>query len=405
MFTLLFVHGTGVRGEAFDTSFAAVKEQVAFHLKPRQVDVQACRWGDQVGARLHQDGASVPSYEQRPGQAAPDDSAKASELRWSLLYDDPLYELRSYAALSLESDLVGSTHSPLQTPADEEVLRRLDQLQPSAGGVARSGHFASQLLPQVRALLLADGVLANALQCPAMDALARSRPVLARAFVGAWMQAARRQHLPELDGELRDSLYEDAVNVLGGSTMGLLDEFIGALGGLASRVATPLMRAKRTEISDGSFAAVNDILLYQTKHGGEAIRDFIAKRIEACTQAGRGPVWLLAHSLGGIACLELLVLRPDLQVAGLITCGSQAPFLYEADALGALRQGQALPAHFPKHWLNVFDLNDMLSYVGAGVFPGRVTDHEVHSRQPFPQSHSAYWTHAPLWQRMKTFIP
>ena len=113
MFTLLFVHGTGVRGEAFDTSFAAVKEQVAFHLKPRQVDVQACRWGDQVGARLHQDGASVPSYEQRPGQAAPDDSAKASELRWSLLYDDPLYELRSYAALSLESDLVGSTHSPL----------------------------------------------------------------------------------------------------------------------------------------------------------------------------------------------------------------------------------------------------------------------------------------------------
>ena len=135
---------------------------------------------------------------------------------------------------------------------------------------------------------MADGVLANALQCPAMDALARSRPVLARAFVGAWMQAARRQHLPELDGELRDSLYEDAVNVLGGSTMGLLDEFIGALGGLASRVATPLMRAKRTEISDGSFAAVNDILLYQTKHGGEAIRDFIEReswQIAEITQA------------------------------------------------------------------------------------------------------------------------
>jgi hypothetical protein len=41
--------------------------------------------------------------------------------------------------------------------------------------------------------------------------------------------------------------------------------------------------------------------------------------------------------------------------------------------------------------LNIYDPDDLLSYVGAPLFPGQVEDVEVSNRQPFPQSHIAYW--------------
>ena len=401
MTTLLFVHGTGVRSAAYDASLATVKAQAGVYLPG--VQVQGCLWGDLLGARLHDAGASVPSYELGQSLAAQQrrDTGKEQEVRWRLLYEDPLYELRSYAALALAADgLGGSSRSPLAKSPSQVALGRLRSLSSTDGALARAGHLALRLVPQAAALLEADDAFATALDGDALADTARSRAVIARAFVAAWAVVAERDLLPVLDGELRDRLYQDVVAVLGGATKGLKDEFIGALGGLASRLATPVLRARRTAVTDGSVAATNDILLYQTRHGGEAIRDFIAQRIRACTP----PVYLLAHSLGGIACVELLVLADDLDVAGLVTCGSQAPYLYESDALGALRWKAPLPVHFPKRWLNVFDLNDMLSYVGAGVFPGRVTDHEVQSRQPFPQSHGAYWTNDQLWTKLAGFI-
>jgi hypothetical protein len=79
----------------------------------------------------------------------------------------------------------------------------------------------------------------------------------------------------------------------------------------------------------------------------------------------------------------------------LITCGSQALFLYETDALSLLRRSEALQLGFPK-WLNVFDANDMRSYAASGVFDAP-EDVEVSSGQPFPQSHSAHLAPAALW--------
>ena len=400
MTTLLFVHGTGVRCAAYNASLATVKAQAALHL-PR-VQVQGCLWGDLLGARLHDDGASVPSYELGQSLAAQQgrDSGREQAVRWRLLYEDPLYELRSYAALALSSEgLGGSNRSPLAKSPAQLALGQLRVLSFADAALQRSGHLTAGLVQKAVAWLEADASFAPAADSETLADPARGRAVIARAFVAAWAVAAEREMLPVLDGDLRDRLYQNVVAGLGGATKGLKDEFIGALGGLASRLATPVLRARRTAVTDGSIAATNDILLYQTRHGGEAIRSFIAQRIRACTP----PVYVLAHSLGGIACVELLVLANDLNVAGLVTCGSQAPYLYESDALGALRWKTPLPGHFPKKWLNVFDLNDMLSYVGAGVFPGRVTDHEVQSRQPFPHSHSAYWTNEQLWTRLKDF--
>ena len=98
MTTLLFVHGTGVRGAAYDASFAAIRAQAAHHLGSA-VEVQPCQWGDHVGATIDDNALSVPGYEVGRSTAGDGPSAAEQEVRWRLLYEDPLYELRSYAAL------------------------------------------------------------------------------------------------------------------------------------------------------------------------------------------------------------------------------------------------------------------------------------------------------------------
>src|SRR4029079_14174247 len=127
------------------------------------------------------------------------------------------------------------------------------------------------------------------------------------------------------------------------------------------------------------------------------IRDYIRAKIEAVP----GDVYLLAHSLGGIACVDLLAQEPIDRVKGLVTAGSQAPYLHEIGALVSLEPGtQDLPPHFPP-WLNLYDPYDFLSYAAAPVFGrragDRVRDHRFESGQPFPQSHSAYWTNPETW--------
>ncbi len=407
MATLLFVHGTGVRDEAFDQSFAVIKSQAARHLPA--FDVQGCAWGGLHGANPAKPTEAVPGYEIRPTATTSWSARRAAQrnadVRWGLLYDDPLYELRTHAALAEaaggDDGLGGSDQSALATSPARRVLESLRGLLPSHGGVARAGHLAVELLEPALKCLAEGGVLERALQAPALQAPERVRPLIGRAFAAAWAQAADVRGLPALDGELRDSLVQDAVGRLG-TPKGLKDELLGVFGAIASRVATPILRAQRSAISDAHLAATNDILLYQTAHGGQAIRGYIAQRVRDCVRDGRGPVVLLAHSLGGIACLELLVQQPGL-VAGLVTCGSQAPFLVESDALAVLRRDQELPEPFPK-WLNFYDLNDLLGYAAAGVFVGRVVDHEVASHQPFPESHSAYWTQESLWKRIVSFV-
>jgi hypothetical protein len=100
----------------------------------------------------------------------------------------------------------------------------------------------------------------------------------------------------------------------------------------------------------------------------------------------------------------LLVEEPLPQVHLLITVGSQAPFLYEIKALHSLQYGEPLLPDFPA-WLNIYDLRDFLSYVGERVFPEKVRDVRVDNKQPFPRSHSAYWTNPATWKAIVSRLP
>jgi hypothetical protein len=113
-------------------------------------------------------------------------------------------------------------------------------------------------------------------------------------------------------------------------------------------------------------------------------------------------VTLVAHSLGGIACVDLLALPDPPPVARLVTAGSQSPFLYELGALTSLKPPQPLPAGFPP-WLNLYDRNDFLSYCAGRLWSG-VEDREIESGQPFPASHSAYFGNAEGWLAIRAFM-
>ena len=144
---------------------------------------------------------------------------------------------------------------------------------------------------------------------------------------------------------------------------------------------------------------VGDILRYQAR--GDEIRNFLRLTIEECNDS----VIILAHSLGGVACVDLLAEKATPAVTHLITAGSQAPYFYELDALVSRSFGSGLGDHFTQKWLNFYDLRDFLSYRAAMIFPGKVTDKIVDNGQPFPESHGAYWHNdKEFWEPVTKFL-
>ena len=140
--------------------------------------------------------------------------------------------------------------------------------------------------------------------------------------------------------------------------LGLKDLFLKFFGSATRTIVRPL----RADASWAITPAIGDILHYQAV--GRDIRQLIREKLKSI----ESDVFILAHSLGGMACFELMVeARRDgvddrlNQVKELITAGSQAPLLYEFNALQTLRKGSPLPADFPK-WINLYDENDLLSY-------------------------------------------
>jgi hypothetical protein len=270
------------------------------------------------------------------------------------------------------------------------------------GAYLSESHLEEKWDAAVQQVRKSDEFRTALLKAPAVSA--EYRLAVARALVAQAILLSRQQQNEEaiwIDGAERDALVALLLNALGSHTRGVISSVKGHLAGLALRYVTTRVERKRGAISDAAFPTAGDILLYQAR--GESIRGCIREAIEQAPP----PVVILAHSLGGIACVDLLILEALPKVELLITVGSQSSFLYEIDALSSLRFGDPLPAHFPKNWLNIYDPRDFLSYVAAGVFPGEasIMDIEVDNKQPFPQSHSAYWSNKAVWEAISKRIP
>jgi hypothetical protein len=394
MSTVIFVHGTGVREPAFSKLFGRVRSEL--HSRRPELAVEPCYWGGEEGAQLWHGGASVPAYDTtRDIVPGPGDEELAL---WDLLYQDPLWELQTLAM----AGPAGGELPPGQVPPGDRLDARVQALEPSAElaaalavaglidtfGSARTAIATSE--PYLQALVGASDSLDDL-------RLAVARAIVAKALAEqAELDGVDTSVVPDADA--RDQVTSLLVDSLGGRERGLLGPVTAPVRGLALRLATARAKRRRGALTDATSPGAGDILLYQVR--GDRIRAFLAEQVAAAAE----PVTLLAHSLGGIAAVDLLVTQPLPSVQLLVTVGSQAPFLYEIGALWSLAHGDPLPAHMPA-WLNIYDRRDLLSYVGAPLFPGQIEDVEVNNKQPFPPSHSAYWANSKVWDAIVPRLP
>lgn len=388
---VLFVHGTGVRGRAWADSFAVVKQRL-LGLDPA-MRVNGCFWGGSEGAELKAHGASIPSYNETGGDG-PSPTEENLAL-WAVLYTDPWYEMRLLGDWPADNGEV----APGQTTPSGRLREQIENFLPS--------DESSQLLALYDLRSDFDAAYTALLGAPELDraldtvteaTLNEHRKAVARALVAFMMVGAEGSGAPPIDGAIREEIVASLIDDLHGFGLGVAAWLTRPFKGIAGNMVTQRIARKRGVLTDATSPAAGDIIRYQVR--GSGIRRYIRQVVADAIAVDPHPsVTLLAHSLGGIACVEALIEEPLPGVDRLITVGSQAPFFYEIDALASLSYGEPLPDHFPA-WLNIYDDRDFLSYIGAGVFPGRVTDQQVDNGQPFPQAHSAYWRNDAVWQHI-----
>jgi hypothetical protein len=392
---ILFVHGTGVRLGSYDQSLSLVRRQVERFLD--NTKVHQCLWGNPIGAKLLAGGASIPTYGDMPGQKPTESETELLEqATWRMLGEDALFEIRLLENLPPPK----SKLAPNAKPAGEVSLDLLRTLQPPVEFIEIVNEKGlKEFWDSSYKSLLKQPELARILRSANREPMEISR-ALARSLVASMLAAASVKEYPQISAATRTQLINLLIPELGGQPKAVFDWVKKSLIEVAKSYATNKARRERHALSDAAYPAAGDVVLYQAR--GQAIRDFIHKRILEIDNE----LIVIAHSLGGIATVDLLIERDisDL-VKGLVTVGSQAPFLYEINALTSLPYGNSLPSHFPKKWLNIWDPNDFLSYVGAGVFgDSAVKDFMVKSDLSFPDSHSAYWEQYAIWTEIQAFF-
>lgn len=396
MTTVLFVHGTGVRNPGYEETFKLIEQKLQA-ARP-DLKVERCLWGDSLGTKLNAKGASIPLYD---ATLALDEGEEEeySIVLWEQLYCDPFYELRVLSLKPVDE----STGNPFGEQPGDELHSRVERLSPSPELQARleQAGIAEVFEEALEAVIRSDSY-SQALQT-ASEELGEHRDAVARAIVAqAMFECEQQEMFPPIltDAQLRDEVVKLLSLALGEAELGIGDWIVKPLFQLAQPIGTFYVKRRRGAITSAFSPMPCDILLYQGR--GDRIRAFIREKIEQAEP----PVVLLAHSLGGIACVDLLVKEESIKerVELLVTAGSQSPFLYEINALYSLEYGEPLPDHFPS-WLNIYDLRDFLSYIGDKVFPNKVEDVRVDSKQPFPRSHGAYWTNQAVWQAIIPRLP
>ena len=391
MSTIIFVHGGGVREATFALTFKFLQQMllnqgITHELAP-------CFWGDEHGSRPPV--LCIPTAEEdkrNPNRLTWEQKVE----RWGSLYKDPFFELRLLNSRS------NNQTRPSQSGQGIGLWTRLQSYRPSPGlrdflGKWQINDYWIRAWPSI----ICDDPLAKHVLLGSGENVAEPAESIARALVAKLTILALADNLPSLDGNHRDEL----VSLLITDWLGRDGGVNVHLGRLLADLRTPT-RQTSGRPTDATSVAVGDVLLYQAR--GEEIRRRIQHEIAMANDARRGGdkpgVILLAHSLGGIACVDLLASQVLPHVTHLITVGSQSAYLYEIGALQSLDREKQLPSTFPP-WLNLYDPNDFLSYVAEPVFQTTIVrDVRIDSRQPFPESHGAYWTNDATWRAVREFV-
>jgi hypothetical protein len=389
MASVVFVHGIGVRDKDYRGIWPHLRDRLT-SLRP-DLSNDLCYWGGDQGARLHP--TDIPDRV----ESADDERLE----RWAALIGDPYWELRSLAQGAVIAPGAGLV--PGQRPQGPLIAARLRDLGTNGPDAYASLGLAEHLPPAVEELLVAPEVI----ECLRLaDAIGPALcGALAHAVVAVTLLRAQRTAAVPIAGDDLDRLDALTVTALGGTPMAAP----GWLVGFAARLIRPYVHAGLRPVTWAVSAAregvtrtvtpyLGDVMLYLSR--GAAIRQEIARHVAR----QEPPVHVIAHSLGGIACLDLLADGRLPGVKTLVTVGTQVSYLYQINALPLLSRDEPVPPLPP--WVNVYDRHDFLSFPAEPAFGARVvTDRYVHSGVPFPMSHSAYFRNDAFYRVLGEVLP
>ena len=211
--TVLFVHGTGVRKAAYESSAALFSRALA-QAAPG-VALQPCLWGDTLGARLPPNPGSIPDF----SAVVPTEvSADQVLALWDLLRRDPLFELRELAAAP-----AGGLEPPAEKQRKQAFATKLRGLaQTQLALAALDGRALAVQWQQAVSAVADDGAFAAALAASPSVATPL-RVASSHAVVAALQQQLADDHMPVLPHRVRDEMVELCVAELGGRELGVKD--------------------------------------------------------------------------------------------------------------------------------------------------------------------------------------
>jgi hypothetical protein len=393
MATLLFVHGTGER-EPKKTTTMIKKKLASLQLR----HLQSCYWGEACGVRLGNQWESIPE-KNRPKKETTH-LFNDEEKLWRVLEGVPLFGLRELAKQQSENYNVEDDRNELKQSYEALNFDQLVSEEPTIAiltskDLAYLKEAKDENQQEIYACIdrLSDDI---------EEYQFRIAQAIVADAIGKGMVTNNDQ---------RDQLVNRIKTALGGGEeLGVINAIKGVTLGVMSYAAGWLADGNRSTVYDFGIPGIGDILVYQTR--GLAGRQYIYDTIANI----QDDVILLAHSLGGIACVDLLIEQQEnnaflQKIKGLITVGSQAPFLYEINALSSLPYQHnppksPLPDNFPK-WLNIFDEQDLLSFKAENVFnnPVQIKDCPIRSKKFFPESHTHYFKEkSEAWRKIREWI-
>lgn len=422
--TFLFVHGTGVREPAFSESFALVEKGITHKFGADAAQVIPCYWGEEVGSRLHEHGASIPNFDATKSV----DSARLERDYtmdlWGALYKDSAAEL-ALLALRSPRDI---ELAPGQEPLWAEIDARVRQLQPEGElAVLLASAKLESFFGEARETITGNASYQLALRGASEPlgeyGMAIARSLLAECLQRYWHKAAANEGsapLMPLNAADRDRIVDLIADAIGGREKGVIDWVKQKAGHLLAGWTTGYTTANRGRLSELAAGGVMDVLRYQAFPAPfrKFFRDAVRKAVMDAQKQNNADseIIIIGHSLGGIIAVEALIEMPGTEEAPLprvsrvITVGTQSGVLFECGALGSMPfdpntvPSKRLPASFPR-WLNIYDDHDFLSYLVAPFFGTDLArDVKVDNRQPFPESHGAYWTNPQVWDVISTFL-
>ena len=173
------------------------------------------------------------------------------------------------------------------------------------------------------------------------------------------------------------------------SGVGMLVDAAGKVSGPIAKWISEQIAPRRAELMQKHVLVAADVLFYQ-RHSA-AIRRHVREEIRALP----APRVVLGHSLGGIILVDTLFGRNavDLDIDLLVTFGSQSPLLEALEAFDRVKPTAP--------WLNIWTRFDFVSFLAAGLWPGKVTDHEIEVDVGFPEAHGAYYDSKAFYAAIK----